>query len=154
MIQRKKIKPGELLSSEKFSGPSNETDKQPYSSKSRGNEHSQVSNEDVQRCNYCKARWLGEDDDGNRWIVCDICSKKYHLQFSGIDYASDQYYDIDIENQMFFVKNVNKSLADVYVSCEVIKIFANFVLKYMQRKHSYNFIASLISLVKRFKKNV
>ena len=43
----KKIKPGELLSSGKFSGPSNETDKQPYSSKSRGSEHSQVSNEDV-----------------------------------------------------------------------------------------------------------
>ena len=101
---KKIAKPGELLSSEKFTGPSNEADQQPCSSKLRGSEHSQVNNEDedVWRCNYCKARWLGEDDDGNRWIVCDICSKKYHLQCSGIDYAEDQYYDIDIENEMFF----------------------------------------------------
>ena len=59
-------------------------------------------------CNYCKARWLGEDDYGNWWIVCDICSKKHHLQCSGINYVEDQYYDmdqyydIDIENEMFF----------------------------------------------------
>ena len=63
--------------------------------------NSEVNNEDVWRCNYCKASWLGEDDDGNRWIVCDICSKKYHLQCSGIDYAEEQYYDIDIENDVF-----------------------------------------------------
>ena len=36
------------------------------------------------------------------------------------------------------------------ISCEVIKILANFDLKYMKRKLSYNFIASLISLVKIF----
>ena len=35
------------------------------------------------------------------------------------------------------------------ISCEVIKILANFDLKYMKRKLSYNFIASLISLVKK-----
>ena len=38
----------------------------------------------------------------------------------------------------------------IYISCEVIKILANFDLKYMKRKLSYNFIASLISLVKIF----
>ena len=59
-----------------------------------------------------------------------------------------------LKTRCFYAKNVNKSLADVYIfceviSCEVIKILANFVLKYMQRKLSYNFIASLISLVKR-----
>ena len=55
---------------------------------------------------------------------------------------------------MFFCKECDKSLADVYIFCEVIKILANFVLKYMQRKLSYNFITSLTSLVKRvlFKK--
>ena len=67
------------------------------------------------------------------------------LQCSGIDYAEDQYYDTDIEN-MFFAKNVNKSLGDVcifceVISCEVINILANFVLKYIQRRLSYNFIA-------------
>ena len=59
-----------------------------------------------------------------------------------------------LKTRCFFAKNVNKSLADAYIfceviSCEVVKILANFVLKYMQRKLSYNFIASLISLVKR-----
>ena len=105
-------KPGELLSSEKLTGTSNEVDQQPCSSKSSGSKHSEVNNEDVWRCNYWKARWFGEDDDGNRWIVCDIFSKKYHLPCSGIDYAEEQYYDIDIENDAFFVKNANKSLAD------------------------------------------
>ena len=67
------------------------------------------------------------------------------LQCSGIDYAEDQYYDTDIEN-MFFAKNVNKSLGDVcifceVISCEVINILANFVLKYIQRRLLYNFIA-------------
>ena len=69
-----------------------------------------------------------------------------HLQCSGIDYAEDEYYDTDIENKMFFAKNVNKSLGDVcifceVISCEVINILANFVLKYIQRRLSYNFIA-------------
>ena len=59
-------KPGELLSSEKFTKPSKETYQQPCSSKSSGSEHSEVNNEDFRRCNYCKAKWLGEDDDCNR----------------------------------------------------------------------------------------
>ena len=69
-----------------------------------------------------------------------------HLQCSGIDYAEDEYYDTDIENKMFFAKNVNKSLGDVcifceVISCEVINNLANLVLKYIQRRLSYNFIA-------------
>ena len=32
---------------------------------------------------------------------------------------------------MFFAKNVNKSLGDVCIFCEVINILANFVLKYI-----------------------
>ena len=50
---KKLAKPGELLSSEKFTGPSNEVDQQPCSSKSSGSKHSEVNNEDVWRCNYC-----------------------------------------------------------------------------------------------------
>ena len=46
-------KPGELLSSEQFMGPSNEVDQQPCScsSKSSGSKQSEVNNEDVWRCN-------------------------------------------------------------------------------------------------------
>ena len=151
MVQRKKLaKPGELLSSEKFMGPSNKVDQQPCScsSKSSGSKHSEVNNEDVWRCNYCQARWLGEDDDDNRQIVC---SKKYYLHCSGTDCAEEQHYDIDIENNMFFCKECEFSRQMYkYIYCEVIKILANFDLKYMKRKLSHNFIASLISLVKRF----
>ena len=48
----------------------------------------------------------------------------------------------------FFVKNCKVEYCAV-ISCEVIKILANFDLKYMKRKLSYNFIASLTSLVKK-----
>ena len=72
---KKLAKPGELLYSEKFTGPSNKTNQQPCSSKSSGSKHSEVNNENVWRCNYWKARCLGEDDDGNRWISCDIWVK-------------------------------------------------------------------------------
>ena len=102
--RRKKIaKPGELLYSGKYAGTSNETEqKLCSSSKLRRSEQIQV-NEDVWRCNYYKVRWLRKDGDGNRWVVCDICSKKYHLQCSCIDYAEYQYYKIDIENKIFFL---------------------------------------------------
>ena len=63
---KKLEKPGEFLSSGKFMKPSKETYQQPCSSKSSGSKRSEVNNEDVWRCNYCKAKWLGEDDDCNR----------------------------------------------------------------------------------------
>ena len=43
---KKVAKPGELLYSEKYTGPSNETDQQPCGSKSSGSEHSEVNKED------------------------------------------------------------------------------------------------------------
>ena len=33
-------------------------------------------------CNTCKVLWEAKGD--NRWIVCDVCSKQYHLQCSGV----------------------------------------------------------------------
>ena len=48
---KKLAKPGELLYSEKFTGPSNKTNQQPCS-KSSGSKHSEVNNENVWRCNY------------------------------------------------------------------------------------------------------
>ena len=32
-----------------------------------------------------------------RWVVCDICSLKLHLQCSGISYDIELLFDIDIE---------------------------------------------------------
>ena len=49
---KKLAKPGELLYSEKFTGPSNKTNQQHCSSKSSGSKHSEVNNENVWRCNY------------------------------------------------------------------------------------------------------
>ena len=42
-----------------------------------------------------------DDEDGNRWIVCDNCGDKYHLECSGLQYKEDEYYDIDIESEEF-----------------------------------------------------
>ena len=35
-----------------------------------------------------------EDD---RWVVCDICSLKLHLECSGISYNIELLFDIDLE---------------------------------------------------------
>ena len=72
-------------------------DQQPCSSKLRGSKHSEVNNEDV-----CRCMKMGEDEDdnGNKWIVCDICSKKYDITI------------LILKMICFFVKNVNESLAD------------------------------------------
>ena len=50
-------------------------------------------------CNTCKASWEAEGDD--RWIVCDVCSRQYHLQCSGVEYETENYYTFDIEGFFF-----------------------------------------------------
>ena len=61
---------------------------------------------DVWSCNYCGEVWDDEnDDDGNRWIICDGCGKKYHLQCSGIQYREEEYYDVEIEGINFNCEN-------------------------------------------------
>ena len=42
-----------------------------------------------------------DDEDGHRWIVQDNCGDKYHLQYSGLQYKEDEYYDIDIKSEEF-----------------------------------------------------
>ena len=37
---------------------------------------------DAWKCKSCEEIWHGEDDNGNRWIVCDTCDGKYHLHCS------------------------------------------------------------------------
>ena len=50
-------------------------------------------------CNECHVPWQEDGDD--RWIVCDICDKQYHLQCSGIRYHRRNYYRMDIESMSF-----------------------------------------------------
>ena len=79
--------PGENLSSAKFDCSS-----MPVRSK-------RTHNEEIWTFCSCNEEWKGEDDDGNRWIVCDMCDKQY-LQCSGITYDEEDYYEIDIENEL------------------------------------------------------
>ena len=50
-------------------------------------------------CSECNEP--GEEGD-DRWIVCDNCAKQYHLQCSGIQYARNEYYSLNIEEMDFF----------------------------------------------------
>ena len=56
--------------------------------------------EDTWTCHFCKATW--EEDDDNRWIVCDRCDSAYHLQHSGVQYRKREYYSVDIQGMAFF----------------------------------------------------
>ena len=60
------------------------------------------NSDDAWKCKSCEEIWHGEDDDGNRWIVCDACDGKYHLQCSGIYYEEEQYCEINIEKRIIF----------------------------------------------------
>ena len=59
------------------------------------------NSDDTWKCKSCKEIWHGQDDDRNRWIVCDACNGKYHFHCSGIYYEEEQYYEIEIENELF-----------------------------------------------------
>ena len=50
-------------------------------------------------CQYCEQAW--NDDDDNRWIVCDICDKAFHLQCSGLKYKRKQYNEMDLDHLDF-----------------------------------------------------
>ena len=40
------------------------------------------------------------DDDGDCcWITCDISSSNYHIECSGIQYPTEQYWDIDLDSR-------------------------------------------------------
>lgn len=66
---------------------------------------STIENAEDWFCYGCAEEWVGEDDDGNRWITCDGCSDNYHLQCSGIEYREEEYYDIDLDNRDYFCVN-------------------------------------------------
>ena len=91
---KKIAQPGEVLSSAKFDCAST-----PETSGAKRSKRTRT--EEIWTCSSCSEDWKGEDDDGNRWIVCDMCDKQYHLQCSGITYDEEDYYEIDIENELF-----------------------------------------------------
>ena len=100
----KKIsKPGEVLSSTMFEEHAMQSSLEIKRKKKNGNTNSmkEGNSDDTWKCKSCKEIWHGQDDDGNRWIVCDACDGKYHLQCSGIYYEEEQYYEIEIENELF-----------------------------------------------------
>ena len=72
----------------------------PTSSASQPKKPKRNDNDDIWLCHHCKEVWDYEDD--NRWIVCDICNEKYHLQCSGLQYEANEYYEKDLEDVDFY----------------------------------------------------
>ena len=86
--------PGEILSSAKFDCSST-----PETSGAKRSKR--THNKEIWTYSSYSEDWKGEDNDGNRWIVCDMCDKQYHLQCSRITYDEEDYYEIDNENELF-----------------------------------------------------
>ena len=94
-------------------GPSNTSENTPYSNKKKkskkkkeaeksngkeNNKENDYRNEEW-FCTDCNEPWV-EDGEG-RWIICDICSRKYHLQCSGIQYRAEEYWFLDLDDIYF-----------------------------------------------------
>ena len=98
-------RPREVLSStmleEHAMRSSPETKRKKKKSNDNTNSTKEGNSDDMWKCKSCKEIWHGQDDEENRWIVCDACDGKYHLQCSGIYYEEEQYYEIEIENKLF-----------------------------------------------------
>ena len=46
--------------------------------------------------------WQEWGKTGDDWlIVCDICSQTYHLQCSGVQYKTSQYWSIQLDEVVF-----------------------------------------------------
>ena len=58
------------------------------SDKVGGNQEEASDDGEVWRCQSCN-KLQERDDDRNRWIVCDGCNEKDHLQCSGIAYVKE-----------------------------------------------------------------
>ena len=81
----------------------NEVDKKPARGKKINRVPGQAiipeeEDQDIWTCFECKEDWQVDD---NRWIVCDLCDKPYHLQCSGVSYRTKDYYSLDIEKLPF-----------------------------------------------------
>ena len=104
----RKIKPGEqIVDSEKepWGSQSSEKKKKILSSKTKAANYvgDTKNQEEEWRCYDCEEAWDENGDDW--WVVCDICSLKFHLQCSGISYEIKQYWDINLEITYFECEN-------------------------------------------------
>ena len=94
----KKLVPGKRIEDlgEKEAGPSK---KKKDSKGKKKKAKVQESDEEIWVCADCNGEWEADGDD--RWIVCDGCNDPYHLQCCGLDYAQEDYNNINIEILQF-----------------------------------------------------
>ena len=87
-----------------FSNASSETSQQPslltipVDRPANSSETTDV--DEVWECQYCGGT-TDDDDCGIRWLACDSCDDKFHLQCSGKQYEEEEYDTIDLENEPF-----------------------------------------------------
>ena len=87
----KKISPGQAITSLATSGAA---------ASATTSTTTAVNDDDEQWiCSCCNKTW--EEDGDDRWIVCLVCRKQYHLQCSGVEYETRDYYTLDIESINF-----------------------------------------------------
>ena len=92
----------QIMSLDKKTHPQPSDDDIATSSKNlRGNiklpNHQPVSSsadEDEWFCGVCRGRWVADSDV---WIQCDMCDLPFHLQCCGLEYSTEDYYELDIE---------------------------------------------------------
>ena len=54
---------------------------------------------DIWKCEDCEEEY--DDNDPHLWIECDVCSNRYHLESSGCQYKTKDYWKINLENVVF-----------------------------------------------------
>ena len=50
-------------------------------------------------CRDCEEEW--DDNDPHVWVECDTCGNKYHLEYSGIQYKTKDYWKINLDSFQF-----------------------------------------------------
>ena len=103
----RKVEPGQRINSDIFSN--DDENEEPSASGSKqwkkvskknklyiGKINNNDEKEEEWQCQECEELW--DDESGDRWIVCDICYAKFHLQCSGLRYKQSEYWKLDLEN--------------------------------------------------------
>ena len=64
-----------------------------------------VTTEDVEEeddewvCKNCNKSF--SDNEESRWIVCDSCDSKFHLECTNVRYAQKNYWTVDLSDRKF-----------------------------------------------------
>ena len=69
--------------------------------KSNGKENNKENDYRDEEWFYTDCNELWDKDGEDRWIICDICSRKHHLQCSGIQYRAEKYWALDLDDVYF-----------------------------------------------------